>query len=52
MFLERDQLAADTSQPVPTAPLSTRARTALWTLRIFVILVSTMVIYAFAAHLK
>jgi len=52
MFLEHDQLAADTSVPVPRALLSRRASTALWALRVFIILVSIMVIYTFAAQLK
>jgi len=52
MFLEHDQLAADTSVPVPRALLSRRAHTALWALRVFIILVSIMVIYTFAANLK
>jgi hypothetical protein len=52
MFLERDQLTADTSHPVPRAQLSTPTRLALWALRIFAILMSAMVIYTFAAQLK
>ena len=52
MFLERDQLMADTSIPLPRATLSNRAKTGLWALRIFVILISIMVIYTFAANLK
>jgi hypothetical protein len=52
MFLEPDQLVAHTSVPVPRAPLSERARTGLWALRVFVILVSIMVIYTFASQLK
>lgn len=52
MFLERDQLAADTSIPLPRAPLNRRVRTGLWVLRLFVILDSIMVIYTFASQLK
>ena len=52
MFLERDQLDADTTVPAPRALLSRRAQTGLWALRVFVILVSIMVIYTFAANLK
>jgi hypothetical protein len=52
MFLEHDQLVADTSVPVPRARLSTRANAGLWALRVFVILVSIMVIYTFATQLK
>ena len=51
MFLERDQLAAGTSVPLPRAPLERRVRTALWVLRVFVILLSIMVIYTFASRL-
>ena len=39
MFLERDQLDADTSVPVPRALLGGRAKAGLWALRVFVILV-------------
>jgi hypothetical protein len=51
MFLERDQLDADTSVPVPRAILNRRVTIGLWTLRVFVILVSIMVIYTFASKL-
>lgn len=51
MFLERDQLVADTSRPVSPAHLSARAKAALWVLRAFVILVSLMVLYTFAHQL-
>lgn len=51
MFLERDQLVADTSQPVPRAHLSPRATAALWVLRVFVLVVSFMVIYTFIVQL-
>ncbi len=52
MFLERDQLVADTSQPVPPAPLGPRANLALWGLRVFVLAVSFMVIYTFIRQLR
>ena len=52
MFLERDQLDADTSVPVPRALLGGRANAGLWALRVFVILVGITVIYTFAANLK
>ena len=52
MFLEPDQLDLHTSVPVPRALLSKRARAGLWALRVFVILVSIMVIYTFASQLK
>ncbi len=51
MFLERDQLVADTSQPVPRAHLSPSVKAALWGLRVFVLVVSFMVIYTFIAQL-
>lgn len=52
MFLERDQLVADTSVPVLRAPLSRRVRAALWALRVFVLVVSFMVIYTFIYQLQ
>jgi hypothetical protein len=51
MFLERDQFDADTSVPVPRAMLNRRVKVGLWALRVFVILVSIMVIYTFASKL-
>ncbi len=51
MFLEPDQLVADTSRPLPRANLPPPTITALWALRVFVIIVSLMVIYTFAQHL-
>jgi hypothetical protein len=49
--LERDQLVAATLQPVPRARLSRRVQLTLWLLRVFVVLVSAMVIYTFIARL-
>jgi hypothetical protein len=51
MHLERDQFVAETSRPVPRAALSARATAALWALRVFVVLVSLMVIYTFIDQL-
>jgi hypothetical protein len=51
MDLERDQLVAQTSLPVPPAVLSAHARAGLWALRVFVVLVSLMVLYTFAYQL-
>ena len=51
MFLERDQLVADRQRPLPTARMSPRSHVALWTLRIFVLIVGAMVIYTFCAQL-
>jgi hypothetical protein len=46
-YLEADQLAAETSRPVPRARLSRRAIAALWALRVFVVTAGTMVVYVF-----
>jgi hypothetical protein len=51
MNLERDQFVAETSKPVPRAPLSTRVSAGLWALRVFVVIVSLMVIYTFVDQL-
>ncbi|HXN38435.1 MAG TPA: hypothetical protein VN892_10385 [Solirubrobacteraceae bacterium] len=51
MHLERDQFVAETSRPVPRAALSSRATAGLWALRVFVVLVSLMVIYTFVEQL-
>lgn len=50
-YLEADQLAAETSRPVPRAPMSRRAVAALWALRTFVVTASAMVIYVFIHQL-
>ena len=52
MHLERDQFVAETSRPVPRAALSARATAGLWALRVFVVLVSLMVIYTFIDQLR
>jgi hypothetical protein len=51
MHLQRGQFVAETSRPVPRAALSARATAALWTLRVFAVLVSLMVIYTFIDQL-
>jgi hypothetical protein len=51
LFLEPGQLTAATQQPVARARLGRRAAIALWTLRVFVIIVSAMVIYTFVSQL-
>jgi hypothetical protein len=51
MHLERDQFVAETSRPVPRAALRARITIGLWALRVFVVLVSLMVIYTFIARL-
>ncbi|HYM54342.1 MAG TPA: hypothetical protein VES97_03200 [Solirubrobacteraceae bacterium] len=52
MHLERDQLVAETFRPVARATFRGRATAALWTLRIFTILVGLMVIYTFVERLQ
>ena len=52
MHLERGQLVAETTLPVPRAALSPRAAAGLWALRAFAILVSLMVIYTFTDQLR
>ena len=51
MHLERDQFVAETSRPVPRATLSAPVTIALWALRVFVLVVSLMVIYTFIDQL-
>jgi hypothetical protein len=51
MFLEQEQFVSDRSIPVPPARLSGRAKTALWLLRVFALIVSFMVIYTFVVQL-
>jgi hypothetical protein len=51
MHLERDQFVDETSRPVARAVLGPRATAGLWALRVFVVIVSLMVIYTFAAQL-
>ena len=50
--LQRGQFVAETSRPVPRAALSVRAAAGLWALRVFVVLVSLMVIYTFIDKLR
>jgi len=51
LHLERDQFVAETSRPVPRAHLGARTTVALWALRVFCVVVSLMVVYAFIAAL-
>ncbi len=51
MYLERDQLVADRTRPVPPARLSRRASAGLWGLRVFVVITSAMVVYTFISQL-
>ncbi len=50
-YLEADQLAEQTSRPVPRAVLRRRTTMGLWALRVFVVAMSAIVIYAFTSHL-
>jgi hypothetical protein len=50
-YLEADQLAAETSRPVPRAVLSRWTTIGLWALRVFVVVMSGMVIYVFVSQL-
>jgi hypothetical protein len=52
MDLERDQLVMETSRPVRKAALGAYATAGLWALRVFVVLVSLMVIYTFIDQLR
>jgi hypothetical protein len=52
MHLELGQLVTETSRPLPRAALSVRAAAGLWVLRIFAVVVSLMVIYAFVSQLR
>jgi hypothetical protein len=47
--LEPDQLVSVKTKPVPRKELGTLVQAGLWALRVFVIVVSALVIYAFAA---
>jgi len=49
--LEPAQLDAHARRPVPPAALTARTRAGLWALRVFVLIVSAMVIYTFIAQL-
>ncbi len=51
-FSQPNQLMADTTNRLPRAPLTPPARAGLWALRIFVLLITTMVIYTFIAKLN
>jgi hypothetical protein len=52
MSLELGQLVTEMSRPVPRAALSARAAAGLWALRVFAVLVSLMVVYAFIGQLR
>ncbi len=50
-FLEEDQLVADTTRRLPRAELSRTAELGLAALRVFVVVISVLVIYTFIASL-
>jgi hypothetical protein len=52
VHLARGQFVAETSRPVARAALSARAVAGLWALRVFVVVVSLMVIYTFIDQLR
>ena len=51
-YLEADQLVAERARPLPEATLGRGASAGLWALRIFVLVLSAMVIYTFVAQLS
>lgn len=52
LHLERDQLVTETSRPLPRAALGAPAAAGLWAIRVFVVLVSLMVVYTFIDQLR
>lgn len=50
--LEPDQLVVASSQPLPLLRLSRTWKVFLWVLRIFVLLISALVIYVFVVGLR
>jgi len=46
------ELAADTTSRLPRAPLTPPVRAGLWALRIFILIITAMVIYTFIARLN
>jgi hypothetical protein len=52
MHLERDQFVTETSRPLQRATLRASAAAGLWALRVFVVVVSLMVIYTFMDQLR
>ena len=49
--LEPDQLVAAVAKPLPRLQLSRTVRIALWAVRIFVLIISVLVVYTFIAQL-
>ena len=49
--LEPDQLVAAVAKPLPRLQLSSPVRIALWAVRIFVLIISSLVVYTFIVKL-
>ncbi len=50
--LEPDQIVAAASHPLPRARLGRAANAALWAVRVFVLLITVLVVYTFFAGLS
>ena len=50
--LEPDQLVAESSRPLPRRVLSRAANLALWALRVFVLIITALVVYTFVHSLQ
>jgi len=50
--LEPDQLVAEVSKPLPRLRLSRSVRISLWAVRIFVLIISALVVYVFIVKLS
>jgi hypothetical protein len=52
MALEPDQLVAESSRPLPRYVLGRAASLGLWALRIFVLVITALVVYTFVLSLR
>jgi len=50
--LEPDQLVAAVAKPLPRLRVSRPVRIALWVVRIFVLIITALVVYTFVVKLK
>ncbi len=50
--LEPDQIVAVASQPLPRYVLSRTENVALWALRVFVLIITALVVYTFVISLR
>ena len=50
--LEPDQLVSEVSKPLPRLRLSRSVRISLWAVRIFVLIISALVVYVFIVKLS